>query len=232
MTKTSGSILLTESLKAMGVDTIFFLRGGPMGEVAELATDAGFRLIDVRDERAASMMAMAYARVTGKPGVCMTGAGPDTTNITTGISNAAMDCVPVIAICGSATLRTYMMHSFQETDQLGVMKSIAKRAWRVPMAEYDRDPARIEHQARIVASALRLMRVARELIQFTQEFSHETPEQLLDLARGRSAAGIDRSIDTQVSRLRKKLELDPSDPKIIKTVWGGGYMFTPTVTHQ
>ena len=52
-------------------------------------------------------------------------------------------------------------------------------------------------------------------------------DQLLDLARGRSAAGLDRSIDTQVSRLRKKLELDPGDPKIIKTVWGGGYMFTP-----
>jgi len=57
-------------------------------------------------------------------------------------------------------------------------------------------------------------------------------DQLLDLARGRSAAGIDRSIDTQVSRLRKKLEFDPSDPKIIKTVWGGGYMFTPTVSRK
>ena len=57
-------------------------------------------------------------------------------------------------------------------------------------------------------------------------------DQLLDLARGRSAAGLDRSIDTQVSRLRKKLERDPSDPKIIKTVWGGGYMFTPAVTHE
>ena len=57
-------------------------------------------------------------------------------------------------------------------------------------------------------------------------------DQLLDLARGRSAAGLDRSIDTQVSRLRKKLERDPSDPKIIKTVWGGGYMFTPTVSQQ
>ncbi len=57
-------------------------------------------------------------------------------------------------------------------------------------------------------------------------------DQLLDLARGRSAAGLDRSIDTQVSRLRKKLEIDPSDPKIIKTVWGGGYMFTPTVARQ
>ena len=57
-------------------------------------------------------------------------------------------------------------------------------------------------------------------------------DQLLDLARGRSAAGLDRSIDTQVSRLRKKLETDPADPKIIKTVWGGGYMFMPAVSRK
>ncbi len=57
-------------------------------------------------------------------------------------------------------------------------------------------------------------------------------DQLLDLARGRSTAALDRSIDTQISRLRKKLELDPGDPKIIKTVWGGGYMFTPAVGRE
>jgi two-component system, OmpR family, response regulator len=57
-------------------------------------------------------------------------------------------------------------------------------------------------------------------------------DQLLDLARGRSSSSLDRSIDTQVSRLRKKLELDPGDPKIIKTVWGGGYIFTPAVRHE
>ena len=57
-------------------------------------------------------------------------------------------------------------------------------------------------------------------------------DQLLDLARGRTAAGIDRSVDTQISRLRKKLEVDPGDPKIIKTVWGGGYVFTPAVSHE
>ena len=57
-------------------------------------------------------------------------------------------------------------------------------------------------------------------------------DQLLDLARGRSAVGLDRSIDTQISRLRKKLELDSADPKIIKTVWGGGYMFTPAVSNE
>jgi two-component system OmpR family response regulator len=57
-------------------------------------------------------------------------------------------------------------------------------------------------------------------------------DQLLDLARGRAANALDRSIDTQVSRLRKKLELNPADPKIIRTVWGGGYMFTPAVSHE
>jgi len=57
-------------------------------------------------------------------------------------------------------------------------------------------------------------------------------EQLLDLARGRSANALDRSIDTQVSRLRKKLETDPAEPRIIRTVWGGGYVFTPAVKHE
>jgi two-component system OmpR family response regulator len=57
-------------------------------------------------------------------------------------------------------------------------------------------------------------------------------DQLLDLARGRAANALDRSIDTQVSRLRRKLELDPSDPKIIKTVWGGGYTFTLAVSTE
>jgi two-component system, OmpR family, response regulator len=59
-----------------------------------------------------------------------------------------------------------------------------------------------------------------------------TREQLLDLAGRRSADVLDRSIDTQVSRLRKKLEIDAGDPKIIKTVWGGGYMFTPVVSRE
>jgi two-component system OmpR family response regulator len=54
-------------------------------------------------------------------------------------------------------------------------------------------------------------------------------DQLLDLARGRAAQALDRSIDTQVSRLRKKLEEDPTEPRIVQTVWGGGYIFTPAV---
>ncbi len=57
-----------------------------------------------------------------------------------------------------------------------------------------------------------------------------TRDQLLDLARGRSAVPFDRSIDVQVSRLRRKIEPDPAEPTLIKTVRGGGYLFTPTVS--
>lgn len=54
-------------------------------------------------------------------------------------------------------------------------------------------------------------------------------DQLLDLARGRDAQPFDRAIDVQVSRLRRKIEEDPANPVLIKTVRGGGYMFTPSV---
>lgn len=54
-------------------------------------------------------------------------------------------------------------------------------------------------------------------------------DQLLDLARGREAQAFDRAIDTLVSRLRRKLERDPKNPELIKTIWGGGYLFAAEV---
>ncbi len=52
-----------------------------------------------------------------------------------------------------------------------------------------------------------------------------TRDQLLDITRGREADVFDRSIDNAVSRLRRKIERDPKNPRLIKTVWGGGYLF-------
>ena len=54
-------------------------------------------------------------------------------------------------------------------------------------------------------------------------------DQLLDLTKGRQAQVFDRSIDNQISRLRRKLEADPKNPRIILTAWGGGYSLTPEV---
>ncbi|MBT4889175.1 MAG: response regulator [Rhodospirillales bacterium] len=55
-------------------------------------------------------------------------------------------------------------------------------------------------------------------------------DQLLDITRGRDAIAFDRSVDNQISRLRKKIEKNPKNPKLIKTHWGGGYSFTAEVT--
>ena len=55
-------------------------------------------------------------------------------------------------------------------------------------------------------------------------------DQILNLTKGRDAHPFDRSIDNLISRLRKKIEPDPSDPSLIKTVWGGGYIFTEAVS--
>jgi two-component system OmpR family response regulator len=57
-------------------------------------------------------------------------------------------------------------------------------------------------------------------------------DQLLDMVSSRAANVFDRSIDNQVSRLRKKIEVDPKNPEIVKTVWGGGYMFTLDVARR
>jgi two-component system OmpR family response regulator len=54
-------------------------------------------------------------------------------------------------------------------------------------------------------------------------------DQLLDLSQGRELAAFERSIDNHISRLRRKIEADPSDPQLIKTVWGGGYTLTAEV---
>ena len=74
-------------------------------------------------------------------------------------------------------------HPFPGTFPVIVTDEKDWGGWRVPMAEYDRDPARIEHQSRVIANALRLMRVARQLIEFATDQPHETPGELQDLAR-------------------------------------------------
>lgn len=133
MATVTGIDIVGKTLRALGVDTVFYLLGGPMSVLGY--DKLGIRLIDVRHEQAAAMMAHAYSRVAGKPGVCITGAGPDTMNLVTGIANAFVDCSPVVALCGSTNTRTREMGTFQEVDQLNVMRPIVKHAWQVPTIE-------------------------------------------------------------------------------------------------
>ena len=127
----TGSELLARSLASQGMDTLFFLMGGPMLETESACIKLGVRAVDTRHEQAAAMMAHAYGRVTRRPVVCMGCSGPGTTNLVTGVANAFVDAAPLIAVGGSSP-RVYLgMEAFQEIDQVAIMRPITKWAERV-----------------------------------------------------------------------------------------------------
>src|SRR5579884_2384560 len=130
MTQVTGSQLVAEQLRREGVDTLFFIMGGPIIEVAGAAEAEGIRIIDVRHEQAAAMAAHAYARATGRPGVCLAASGPATTNLLTGIANAWTDAAPVIALGGAAATNQFGMDAFQEFDQVGCFRPVTRWAER------------------------------------------------------------------------------------------------------
>jgi thiamine pyrophosphate-dependent acetolactate synthase large subunit-like protein len=131
MATVTGSELLAQALTSQGMDTLFYLMGGPMLETESALIKLGVRAIDTRHEQAASMMAHAWTRLTRRPGVCMGCSGPGTTNLVTGVANAFADAAPLIAIGGSSP-RVYLgMEAFQEMDQVAVMRPITKWAERV-----------------------------------------------------------------------------------------------------
>src|SRR5882672_4121562 len=132
MATITGSEVLAKALRTQGVDTMFYLMGGPMLETEAACIQLGIRAIDHRHEQAASFAAHAYTRVTRRPGVCMGCSGPGATNLVTGVATAFTDCAPLVAI-GGASPRVYQgMEAFQEIDQLSVMKPITKWAERIP----------------------------------------------------------------------------------------------------
>src|SRR5438874_10242929 len=134
----NGSQILARALRRAGLDTMFYLMGGPMLAAETACMEEGIRAIDVRHEQAAAMMAHAYGRVLNTVGVCMAASGPGTTNLITGVANAWADCAPLLAIGGSAPLAQRQKDAFQEMDQLSAFKPITK--WSVQATDPKRVP--------------------------------------------------------------------------------------------
>ena len=131
MAGSTGSEILARSLKNEGTDVLFFLMGGPMLLAESWCIKEGIRPIDVRHEQAAAFMGQAYSRLLQKPSVCMAASGPGVINLTTGIANALIDCAPVVAIGGSSAIGQFGRQTFQEIDQLAIMKGCTKWCDRV-----------------------------------------------------------------------------------------------------
>lgn len=131
MAKMTGSEILARSLKNEGTEVLFFLMGGPMILAESWCVKEGIRPIDVRHEQAAVFMGQAYSRLLQKPSVCMASSGPGVINLTTGMANALIDCVPVIAIGGSSAIAKFGRQEFQEIDQMAIMEGCTKWCDRI-----------------------------------------------------------------------------------------------------
>ena len=121
---------VVEALAAEGVDLAFGLPGNPLHLVADLAAHPGIRPILVRHEASGAFMAYAYARVTGKAGVCFASPGPGSANLASGLLEAFSGCQPVIALANGTPTRTEGMGAFQELDSVALFRPITKWAVR------------------------------------------------------------------------------------------------------
>jgi acetolactate synthase I/II/III large subunit len=128
--KKTGAQIICESLIAEGVDIMFGFPGGVLLPFYDtLPQYPQIRHILVRHEQAAAHAADGYARATGKVGVCMATSGPGATNLVTGIANAYLDSVPMVALTGQVTRALIGKDAFQEIDISGITLPITKHAY-------------------------------------------------------------------------------------------------------
>ncbi len=131
-----GTKLFVEALRNEGVDTVFGYPGGaliPLFDELVEAKDINFIL--PRHEQAGAHGADGYARVTGKPGVVIATSGPGATNLVTGIANAHMDSIPMVAFTGQVKTHLIGNDAFQEVDVTGITRSICKHNYLIKNPE-------------------------------------------------------------------------------------------------
>ena len=128
----AGSDVLVAALEREGVDTIFAYPGGASMELHQALTRSGsIRVVLPRHEQGGSFAAEGYARASGKAGVCMATSGPGATNLVTGIADAYMDSIPLVAITGQVPQAMIGKGAFQETDFFGMTLPIVKHSYLV-----------------------------------------------------------------------------------------------------
>ncbi len=133
--KMSGAEAFIECLHKEHVEVIFGIPGGALLPIYDELYDSDIRHILVRHEQAAAHAADGYARATGKVGVCMATSGPGATNLVTGIANAYMDSVPMVAFTGQVPTTMIGNDAFQEANITGITLPITKHNYLVKDAK-------------------------------------------------------------------------------------------------
>ncbi len=126
---------MVQALEREGVRHVFGYPGGAIMPVYDALPGSSLEHILVRHEQAAALAADAYGRVTGEPGVCIATSGPGATNLVTGIANAFLDSVPMVAITGQVASPLIGTDAFQEVDIFGITLPIVKHSFVIRRTE-------------------------------------------------------------------------------------------------
>jgi len=133
----TGAEALVDGLISEGVDVVFGIPGSKFLD----ALDAMWfkrdeiRFITTRHEQGAALMAMGYAMARQSVGVCYATLGPGTTNLVTGIADAYKNALPVVALGGMMSSRHLGRDSWQEIDQVSILRPVTKESRVVPLAQ-------------------------------------------------------------------------------------------------
>ncbi len=173
--KLTGAQAMIKALELEGIDIIFGYPGAAICPFYDALLDSEINHVLTRNEQGAAHSASGYARVTGKPGVCVATSGPGATNLITGIATAYSDSIPMVAITGQVSLELIGRDVFQEVDTTGATAPFCKHNYLVKNVQ---ELPRIIKEAFHIASTGRPGPVVIDVpvdLQ-TQEFEFKYPE--------------------------------------------------------
>ncbi|MDA3128973.1 acetolactate synthase large subunit [Aliibacillus thermotolerans] len=175
----TGSSMLIQALARENVDIIFGYPGGAILPTYDEIYRSGIRHILARHEQGAIHAAEGYARVSGKPGVCVVTSGPGATNVITGIADAMIDSLPLIVITGQVATKVIGTDAFQEADIVGITMPITKHNYQVRDIE---DLPRIIKEAFHIATTGRpgpvVIDLPKDVSEATGIFTYDQPVDL------------------------------------------------------
>lgn len=131
----TGAKALIQALERHGVDVVFGYPGGAILPVYDELRTSSIHHVLTRTEQGAAHAANGYSRISGKTGVCFATSGPGATNLVTGLANAYLDSIPLVAITGQVPTKMVGTDAFQEVDITGITHAITKHNYLVTDAD-------------------------------------------------------------------------------------------------
>jgi acetolactate synthase I/II/III large subunit len=210
-----GREIIIKSLEREGVEVIFGYPGGASMEIHQALTQSKqIRMLLPRHEQGASFAAGGYARATGKPGVCLATSGPGATNLITGIMDAKMDSIPMIALTGQVPTGVIGTDAFQECDIVGATFPCVKHSFLV---QDIKDIPSIVHEAFLIATTGRPGPV---LIDFPKNIQQMDCEKDFDFEPKVKHKGFSVNTSPAKRQLQNALKLIENAERPI--IYGGG----------